>query len=510
MNDQLYLPDLGNGLYQNPVIFCDYSDPDVIRVDDTYYLTASSFNYVPGLPILTSKDLVNWTLVNYALAVIPEKRYDVPRHAEGVWAPSIRYHEGMFFICYGMPDEGIFMVRASDPLGRWEEPVCLLRGKGFIDPCPFWDEDGNAYVVHGYARSRCGIKSHLGIFPMSWDGTKALGDDHIIYNGIKTQPTIEGPKVYRRGGYVYLFAPAGGVATGWQTVLRAKDIHGPFEERIVLEQGDTEINGPHQGGWVTTPDGQDWFVHFQSRGSYGRICHLQPMRWTEDGWPVMGDNGKPVIIHEKPHAPQCERTSEQASDDFSGKLGLQWQFMGNWTDDFYTVENGRLRLYACQTAADLWRCPQVLTQKVACAQFDASVNLDVSELKAGEQAGAALIGGQHAYIAVRRIGETLRLVYAQSAGQNAPEEIIEEIAFEKKRLTIHIRLRQIGYAECEASFGYSVNGDEIVPFGPLFAPERHQWVGVRVGLMCMPFEETSGAAGCASFSGFSVKKVEPC
>ena len=198
MTDRLYLPDLGNGQYQNPILLCDYSDPDVIRVGDTYYMTASSFNYVPGLPILTSKDLVNWTLVNYALPRIPEERFSVPRHAQGVWAPAIRYHDGLFYICYGMPDEGIFMVRTDDPLGEWDAPVCVLAGKGLIDPCPFWDDDGKAYIIHGYARSRIGFKSFLGIFPVSEDGLHAIGEDHILYNGLATQPTIEGPRCTRR------------------------------------------------------------------------------------------------------------------------------------------------------------------------------------------------------------------------------------------------------------------------------------------------------------------------
>lgn len=129
MTDKLWCADCGDGTYRNPVLMCDYSDPDVIRVGDTYYLTASTFNYVPGLPILTSKDLVNWTLVNYALPNIPDPRYDVPRHAQGVWAPAIRHHDGRFYIYYGMPDEGIFMVSAEDPLGQWEPPVCVLPGK---------------------------------------------------------------------------------------------------------------------------------------------------------------------------------------------------------------------------------------------------------------------------------------------------------------------------------------------------------------------------------------------
>lgn len=202
--ERLWKSDLGDGNFKNPVLFADYSDPDIIRVGDTYYLTASSFNYIPGLPILTSKDLVNWKLANYAIDKIDYPGYEIPQHAKGVWAPAIRFHEGMFYIYYGMPDEGIFMVRAKDPLGTWEAPVLVLEGKGLIDSCPFWDEDGKAYIIHGYAKSRIGFKSHLGIFPMSWDGTKAIGEDHILYDGLKTQPTIEGPKVYKRNGYYYI------------------------------------------------------------------------------------------------------------------------------------------------------------------------------------------------------------------------------------------------------------------------------------------------------------------
>ena len=264
----LWKSDQEDGTYKNPILFADYSDPDVIRAGDTYYMTASSFNYVPGLPILTSKDLVNWELKNYAIEKIDEPGYDLPQHAKGVWAPAIRYHEGYFYIYYGMPDEGIYMVRAKDALGTWEKPVLVLAGKGLIDSCPFWDEDGNAYIIHGYAKSRIGFKSHLGIFPMSWDGTKATGEDHILYCGLKTQPTIEGPKVYKRNGYYYIFAPAGGVKTGWQVILRSKNIYGPYEEKNVLHQGNSIVNGPHQGALVDTVNGDEWFLHFQDRGLY--------------------------------------------------------------------------------------------------------------------------------------------------------------------------------------------------------------------------------------------------
>ena len=183
MSEILWCADNGDGTYRNPVLYCDYSDPDAICVNGTYYLTASTFNYVPGLPILTSRDLVNWKLRNYAVKNIPEARYAAPQHAQGIWAPAIRFQNGRFYIYYGMPDEGIYMVSTENPLGDWDTPVLVKPGKGLIDPCPFWDDDGRAYIIHGYAKSRIGFKSRLGIFPISPDGRTALGDDHLLYDG---------------------------------------------------------------------------------------------------------------------------------------------------------------------------------------------------------------------------------------------------------------------------------------------------------------------------------------
>ena len=499
-----YLPDLGNGQYQNPVLLCDYSDPDVIRVGDTYYLTASTFNYVPGLPILTSKDMVNWTLRNYALTNIPEERYQTPRHAQGVWAPAIRYNDGWFYICYGMPDEGIFMIRTQDPLGEWEKPVCLLEAKGLIDPCPLWDDDGNAYVIHGYARSRSGIKSIIGMFPMSWDGLRVTGEDHFIYNGLITQPTIEGPKMYKHDGWYYIFAPAGGVEQGWQTILRSRSIWGPYEEKNVLSQQDTVVNGPHQGGWVTDPDGKDWFMHFQSRGLYGRIVHLQPMYWA-DGWPVMGDNGKPVMVHEKPNQLVTEPTGEFTSDDFMGPLGLQWQFMGTWRKDFYDVGDGVLTLHACKIPepdGTLWRCPQVISQKVAALSFSADTTLDVQNLHAGDRAGMALVGGQYGGIAVVRDEDGAKLCSILSAGDGKGEDCVEVARLTGTKAELRMVLTNTAYAEAEAQFYYR-DGGEWIAVGEPFAPAKHTWVGARIALFSMPGGDADG--GSAAFGAFVVE-----
>ncbi len=451
--------DLGNGRFQNPILFADYSDPDVIRVGDTYYMTASSFNYTPGLPILISKDLVNWKLVNYALENIEEERYTIPRHSEGVWAPAIRYHDGMFYIYYGMPDEGYYVVRTKDPLGKWDEPVCILPGKGLIDPCPFWDEDGKAYIIHGYAKSRIGFKSILGIFEMSSDGLRAISEDHFIFDGNDPEHpavTIEGPKVYKRNGYYYILAPAGGVRQGYQVALRSRDIHGPYEIKTVMAQGSTVINGPHQGGLVDTEKGGEWFIHFQDRGLYGRICHLQPVCWQND-WPVIGVNpdedgcGEPVFEMEKPKddsnnayddlIENAQRkvyrykgnngefgapTYLEATDSFAGgQYGLQWQWLGNNRDDFYgkTDESNGLRLFALNPSGDetptLWRSANVLTQKLIYPVFEALVQMDASHLEDGERAGVCMTGGQYIVAAIERTGDSYDAVVLESEGNDS-------------------------------------------------------------------------------------------
>ena len=389
--------------------------------------------------------------------------------------------------------------------------MLVKPGKGLIDPCPFWDDDGRAYIIHGYAKSRIGFKSWLGIFPLSPDGRTALGDDHLLYDGTKKHPTIEGPKVHKRGGWYYIFAPAGGVATGWQVCLRSRSISGPYETQVVLKQGSSETNGPHQGAWVETPEGEHWFLHFQSRGLYGRVTHLQPMTWQADGWPYIGipdetpvppdaiavgeecaqaapianaaDCGIAVETYRKPKAPECEPSGEIGDDDFSGALGLQWQFMGNWQPDFYEVGGGKLRLYARKLPDGgdrLWQCPQTLTQKIACPAFFATTTLDAAHLQAGEQAGVGFVGGQYAYAAVRRMESGVSLVFVTSEGKEHTESATETVPIQDAPVTFRVTLLPTSSSTAVASFEYAQDG-EFHPIGQPFEPARHTWVGGAAG-----------------------------
>lgn len=337
----VWVSDQSDGTYVNPVLHADYSDPDVCAVGDDFYMTASSFQCTPGLPILHSKDLVNWQLVNYALKEVePKDFYRKPQHGKGVWAPCIRYHNGEFYIYWGDPDWGIFMVKTKDPKGEWEKPVLVKAGRGMIDPSPLWDEDGKAYLAHAWAGSRAGFNSIITICEMNAEGTQVIGEPVLVFDGNDgVNHTVEGAKFYKNNGYYYILAPAGGVVEGWQIALRSKHVYGPYESKIVMAQGSTDINGPHQGGWVKTCSGESWFVHFQDKGAYGRVIHLNPVEW-KDNWPVIGTDkdgdgcGEPVKRHRKPDVGRDWPVQTPVeSDEFdSRKLGLQWEWHANYQD----------------------------------------------------------------------------------------------------------------------------------------------------------------------------------
>ena len=269
---KVWCADKGDGTYVNPVLNADYSDPDVVAVGDDYYLTSSSFNCVPGLPILHSRDLVNWEIIGHALdRVWPDSLYSgSPAHGKGVWAPCIRFHNGEYRIYWGDPDQGVFMVKAKQPQGPWEPPKLILSGKGIIDTSPLWDDDGRCYLVNAWANSRSGFASVITVREMNAEGTRAISEPVIVFDGNGTENrTCEGPKFYKRGGWYWIWCPAGGVSTGFQLALRSRSPFGPYEVKKVLAQGHTPVNGPHQGAWVHTKYGS---CTFKTRGQMDELC----------------------------------------------------------------------------------------------------------------------------------------------------------------------------------------------------------------------------------------------
>lgn len=515
---KVWSPDNGDGTYTNPILNADYSDPDVVRVGNDYYLTSSSFCDFPALQILHSNDLVNWTLVGAAMTHYPDSAFAVPSHGNGVWAPSIRYHDGEFYVCYGDPDRGIYMIKTRDPRGQWDEPMLIFPGVGMIDPCPFWDEDGKAYIAHGYAGSRAGVKSIIGMVEMKPDGTGVIGQDRVVYDGHVENPTIEGAKMYKRGDWYYIFSPAGGVATGWQEVLRSKSPWGPYETRNVMEQGSTNVNGPHQGAWIDTPDGkEDWFMHFQDKGPYGRVVHLQPMKWNEDGWPVIGEDkdgdgrGVPVKKYRKPGVGATYSKANPAeSDDFNSvDLGLQWQWKANPQPLWYFCDaaNSQLRLFSHQTpgAKTLYDCANLLLQKfpsenfIATAKVQFTPNQKNGENRVGERAGLIIEGYDYGTIALESRADGIYLVQADCLKANKGAAETEAAAVKIADNTqsspyvwLRVKVAMKGKNPTqkpdyisEATFSYSLDGKKFTDFGRSLNIREGHWIGAKVGLYCV-------------------------
>nr|WP_304329158.1 glycoside hydrolase 43 family protein [Phocaeicola plebeius] len=503
---EVWVSDEGNGMYRNPVLHADYSDPDVCAVGEDYFLTASSFNCTPGLPILHSKDLVNWKIVNYALKKVePVEYYNEPRHGKGVWAPSIRFHGGMYYIYWGDPDFGIFMVKTRDPYGEWDAPVLVKAGKGMIDPCPLWDDDGRVYLAHAWAGSRAKFNSVLTVCEMNKEGTAVISDPVLVFDGNDgVNHTIEGAKFYKRNGFYYLFAPAGGVVSGWQLVMRSKDVYGPYEARIVMAQGKTDINGPHQGGWVDTPAGESWFLHFQDKGAYGRVLHLNPMKWVND-WPVIGVDkdgdgcGDPVSRYRKPKTGKTYPIETPVeSDEFdTRKLGLQWEWHANYQDVFgFTTNMGYVRIYGHELSPhfkNFWEVPNLLMQKFPAEEFTATAKLKVSAKDDGQLSGLIIMGWDYSWIGVEKQGE--KFLLKQAVCKDAEQGNLEQVStlavlepsrkfeaglFPNYEREIYIRVHVGKGAYCR--FSYSLDGKKFTEAGTLFKARQGKWIGAKVGM----------------------------
>lgn len=503
---QVWSPDNGNGTYTNPVINADYSDPDVCVAGEDYYLTASSFNCIPGLPILHSKDLVNWEIVGHAVKELePKQEFDRPSHGNGIWAPSIRYHNGEFYIYWGDPDYGVFMVKAKDPAGEWSKPLCVIPGKGLIDTTPLWDDDGRCYLVNAYANSRSRFASVIVIRELSADGTKPIGNPVIIYDGNGTESrTCEGPKIYKRDGWYWVMFPAGGVPTGFQVAMRSKNPFGPYESKVVLAQGKTKINGPHQGAWVHTKFGEDWFLHFQDKEAYGRVVHLQPVTW-KDNWPVMGIDkdgdycGEPVTTYRKPKTSgKVQVVNPAESDEFSDtRLGLQWQWHANYNETFgMPTAFGSYRVYTHKVSEkfqNLWEVPNLLLQKTPADKFTATTKIRFTSKDQNQTGGLLMMGLDYSGLVVKRVGIDFQLlqISCKSADKGKPQTeqliatlkptAVDQIDYQPgTHIDIYMRM---SVNDGKMHFSYSLDGKKYTKCGTEFTMREGKWIGAKIGFV---------------------------
>jgi beta-xylosidase len=338
---------------------------------------------------------------------------------------------------------------------------------------------------------------------MSADGTKLLDEGVRIFDGRINHPTIEGPKMYKRGEYYYIMAPAGGVQHGWQMIARSKNIYGPYEHRVVLHQGDSAVNGPHQGGWVDTPNGSNWFIHFQDLDAYGRIVHLQPAMWVND-WLEIGIDtnndhiGEPVVEYAKPSC-KGDIIEPKESDDFKGeRLSLQWQWQAHLSPEFYEMTGDGIRLFALSYKGNNISCaPNVMCEMMKRPNFDVKAVFK-PELKSGESIGLAITGGSYTGVSVTRNEDgydAKQVSYELTKSGDNSEICGESVHLASEELYLKLEVRY----PCLVTPYISINDKDYIKLGePVkYEVSRKSWVGGKIGVWCVGNGDNEGDFGSA-------------
>lgn len=492
----VWTADKGNGAYKNPLLWGDWPDPDVIRVDDTFYFVSTSMHYVPGCPILKSKDLVNWEMAGYAVDKYTEdSRYDLQggdRYLRGSWASTIRHHNGLFYVGFCTPnwgkEKGHFSIcTAKDINGPWARTIFP---EYLYDPGLFFDDNGKVYVAHGQQK--------LFITELNADALSVKTPQKEIFD-YRDYPYLEGAHMYKVDGKYYILGTTGGTK-GRQVCLRSDSIYGPYESKVVINDDHTYPgNGLHQGGMLQLKDGSWWFIIMQDRGPIGRTPNLEPVTWV-DGWPMLGVDGKGVATHKKPSVGKSYPVKVPAtSDEFNtAKLGLQWQWNhnpdnGKWS---LTERKGNMRLHA-SFANELTKARNTLTQRVQGPVSEAIVEIDVTSLKDGNVAGFGIFQSPYAYIAVQKNEGKKRLIMVNNG------KVIDSLSnFVPNKIQLKANATHIGFI---ASFSYSVDGKQFIPFGNQLAMGLGlDWTANRFALFNFSTER-EGAGGYADFNWFRFK-----
>jgi beta-xylosidase len=472
--------DQRDGTYRNPVLPSDYSDLDCIRVGADYYAISSTFQFSPGVVILHSRDLVNWTIAGHAVADLaqigPELNWDrMNRYGKGVWAGAIRYHDGKFWIYFGTPEEGYFMTTAREITGPWEPLHAVLREGGWDDCCPFWDDDGQGYFVGSNFRD--GYKIHLWkLTPDSRDLVKE--SDRVIHQSKGS----EANKLYKFNGiYYHLFSEN---AKEGRVVMmeRATNIFGPYDQEKHLNHADRPAHEPNQGGLVQAENGNwYWFTHHGSGDWAGRCASLLPVTWV-DGWPIIGQVGADGIgsmvwSGKKPVA-DTSVVTPQTSDDFDETtLPPQWEWnyqprAEKWS---LTERPGWLRLHAFRPLEpdNLLKAGNTLTQRsFRTTTNEVVVKLDLGGMADGQQAGLCHFAKSNSSLGVQQDGATRMLVNVNN-GKVTPGPVITGN---------NLWLKSVWGLDGQSRYSYSLDGQTFTEFGAPYQLSWGSYRGDRIGI----------------------------
>lgn len=442
--------DNGDGTFMNPVIWGDFPDPDVIRVGDTFYFVSTSMHYFPGVTILQSKDLVNWSIACNVVNEFKEHPgYDLDggnRYAKGQWATSLKYFDGKFHALFTTLGEGSFIYTAEKITGPWTKHK--VTNAYLYDPGMFVDTDGRLYVVSG--------NTNILVTELDKETLQAKGPQRQIYKSHR--PGLEGNRCYHIGNYYYIYCTYGAMRAG-ETCLRSKSLYGPFEERTVMgEAGNyNNLNYIHQSCLIDMADGTYWGMLFQDRGGLGRLPFLVPVYWADE-WPILGNPMDGVMRLKKPIQGQ-PATAFPSSDEFdSSKLNLHWQFNHNPDKSKYslTERKGFLRLHTATLTDSLLKARNTICQRILGPYSEATVSLDISKMKRGDRAGFVVLQDPFATLCIERTakGNILRMT------------INEEVkaSTKLKGNKVYLRAQTNGVTD-KVKFFFSCDGKSFLPLG---------------------------------------------
>ena len=509
---------------QNPMLWADVPDPDVIRVDDTFYLVSTTMHLMPGAPIMKSKDLKNWETVGYIFDKLTDSpKYDLKEgtaYGRGQWATSLKYHNGKFYALLAPNEAGAmgdtYIFTADKAEGPW---MILSRMRHFHDCSLFFDDDNRVYVIYGTGE----------MMELKPDLSDVIEGTHqqIFQREEDEKGLLEGSRVIKHNGKYYLLMISHVYAPGKhrrEVCYRADDIHGPWEKQVILESEFGGFSYEAQGTIVDTKDG-DWYgIIFQDRGGVGRVLTLMPCRWI-NGWPMLGDeNGKvPDTVRALKNGEP--KTSIVNSDDFDDtKLGLHWQWNHNPIDNAWSLTErpGFLRLKTSRVVPNIYLAPNSLTQRMMGPTCSASVCIDLSHLKDGDCAGFAAFNSDSGLLTVKKKGKRLvlemseqevELTEREKAVTAVEEKVIESVDLKQNKIWLRIDADFRPLKEHKgmmpgtdlATFYYSLDGEQWTKIGSdykLGFDWRRFFMGSKFTLFCYA---TKKAGGYADFDYFSFK-----
>ena len=508
---------------QNPMLWADVPDPDIIRVGDTFYLVSTTMHLMPGAPIMKSKDLKNWETIGYIFDKLTDSpKYDMQEgtaYGRGQWATSLKYHKGRFYALLAPNEQGpmgdTYIFTAEKAEGPW---TILSRMRHFHDCSLFFDDDDRVYVIYGTGE----------MMELKADLSDVIEGTHqqIFQREEDEKGLLEGSRVIKHNGKYYLLMISHTYAPGRhrrEVCYRADDIHGPWEKQVILESEFGGFSYEAQGTIVDTQDG-DWYgIIFQDRGGVGRVLTVMPCRWI-NGWPMLGDENGKVPNEVRPlKSGEPEATIVKADDFSDSKLGLHWQWNHNPIDKAWSLSErpGFLRLKTNRIVQNIYLAPNTLTQRMEGPLCSGAIEMDLSKMKDGDRAGFAAFNSDTGALTIKKNGKKLvlemseqkvELTEREKAVTNVEEKVIESVELKQQKIWLRIDadFRPTGGrfgGTDTATFYYSLDGEQWTKIGSDYRMGfdwRRFFMGSKFGIFCYA---TKKAGGYVDIDHFKYNKV---